>query len=104
MVALQHRFFPWCHCERKQNNLGFSPKLQTDVPILTEIKHNLFTKLTTTKKILYNFPSGEMSEWFMELVLKTSVAVRSPGVRIPLSPPYIKMLHFVRKRETENTC
>jgi hypothetical protein len=29
---------------------------------------------------------GEMTERFMVLVLKTSVALRLPGVRIPLSP------------------
>ena len=29
-----------------------------------------------------------MSEWFMELVLKTSDS-QEPGVRIPLSPPIL---------------
>lgn len=31
-------------------------------------------------------PKGEMSEWFKELVLKTSDS-QEPWVRIPLSPP-----------------
>ena len=30
---------------------------------------------------------GEMSEWFKELVLKTSDSLCGPWVRIPLSPP-----------------
>jgi hypothetical protein len=30
-----------------------------------------------------------MVEWFKALVLKTSVGVTLPWVRIPLSPPYI---------------
>ena len=30
---------------------------------------------------------GEMSEWFKELVLKTSDS-QEPWVRIPLSPPF----------------
>ena len=33
-------------------------------------------------------PKGEMSEWFKELVLKTSDS-QEPWVRIPLSPPLI---------------
>ena len=32
---------------------------------------------------------GEVSEWFKELVLKTSVGVSLPGVRISPSPPRI---------------
>jgi hypothetical protein len=32
---------------------------------------------------------GEMAEWSMAVVLKTTVAERLPGVRIPLSPPNI---------------
>src|SRR5438876_11381364 len=34
-----------------------------------------------------NTPSGEMAEWSMAVVLKTTEPVRVPGVRIPLSPP-----------------
>ena len=30
--------------------------------------------------------NGEVSEWLIELVSKTSVLVRVPGVRIPPSP------------------
>ena len=30
--------------------------------------------------------NGEVSEWLIELVSKTSVLVRAPGVRIPPSP------------------
>jgi hypothetical protein len=31
---------------------------------------------------------GEMAEWSMAVVLKTTVPGRVPGVRIPLSPPF----------------
>ena len=31
--------------------------------------------------------AGGMAEWTMAMVLKTIVAARSPGVRIPLPPP-----------------
>ena len=34
-----------------------------------------------------NSLSGEMAEWSMAVVLKTTELVRVPGVRIPLSPP-----------------
>ena len=37
--------------------------------------------------MLYFVGLGEMSEWFKELVLKTSVPETVPWVRIPLSPP-----------------
>ncbi len=30
---------------------------------------------------------GVMAEWTMAVVLKTTVAAMSPGVRIPLTPP-----------------
>jgi hypothetical protein len=33
-------------------------------------------------------PPGGMAEWFKATDLKSVVAVRSPGVRIPLPPPY----------------
>jgi hypothetical protein len=33
---------------------------------------------------------GGMAEWTMATVLKTVVAARSPGVRIPLPPPKSK--------------
>ena len=36
---------------------------------------------------LYYSTFGEVSEWFKELVLKTSEAAMSPWVRIPPSPP-----------------
>ena len=32
-------------------------------------------------------PTGEMAEWSMAVVLKTTEPERVPGVRIPLSPP-----------------
>ena len=35
-------------------------------------------------------PKGEMSEWFKELVLKTSDS-QEPWVRIPLSPPLFSL-------------
>ena len=39
--------------------------------------------------------SGEMAEWSKALVLKTSVRVSVPWVRIPLSPPYkCKYIYF----------
>ncbi len=34
------------------------------------------------------FPPGGMAEWFKATDLKSVVAARSPGVRIPLPPPY----------------
>jgi hypothetical protein len=34
-----------------------------------------------------NLNRGGMAEWTMASVLKTDVAARSPGVRIPLPPP-----------------
>jgi hypothetical protein len=35
----------------------------------------------------YTFFYGELSEWFKELVLKTSEGLSLPWVRIPHSPP-----------------
>ena len=35
--------------------------------------------------------NGEVSERFMELVLKTSDP-KGPGVRIPLSPPFFRLI------------
>ena len=32
--------------------------------------------------------TGEMAEWSMAVVLKTTVGETPPGVRIPLSPPF----------------
>jgi hypothetical protein len=37
------------------------------------------------EKIRYNL-SGKMAEWLIASVLKTDVALRSSGVRIPLFP------------------
>ena len=39
-----------------------------------------------------------MSEWFMELVLKTSDP-KGPGVRIPLSPPYLFLKDLINHGE-----
>lgn len=33
--------------------------------------------------------TGGMSEWFKDLVLKTSVGESLPWVRIPLPPPFV---------------
>jgi hypothetical protein len=38
--------------------------------------------------------SGGMAEWTMAVVLKTTVAVMSPGVRIPLPPPESQSSQF----------
>ena len=37
-----------------------------------------------------------MSEWFKELVLKTSDA-KAPRVRIPISPPFFILIIFIRR-------
>lgn len=34
------------------------------------------------------YPVGGMAEWPIAAVLKTAEAERSPGVRIPLPPPF----------------
>ena len=36
------------------------------------------------------FSPGGMAEWFKATDLKSVVAARSPGVRIPLPPPYTR--------------
>ena len=44
------------------------------------------------------FPPGGMAEWFKATDLKSVVAARSPGVRIPLPPPRYQPGLLVRRR------
>ncbi len=45
-------------------------------------------KLAVFISVLTNLQCGEMAEWSIAPVLKTGVGVTSPGVRLPLSPPF----------------
>ncbi len=45
-------------------------------------------------------PCGEVAEWFMALVLKTSDSSRGPGVRIPPSPPFSNCFAFLFREST----
>ncbi len=55
---------------------------------LTWQKHcGILMKLSQDRALL-----GEVSEWFNELVLKTSELARAPRVRIPPSPLYNRIL------------
>src|SRR5258706_14607276 len=46
----------------------------------------------------YNgIPDGEMAEWSMAVVLKTTEPETVPGVRIPLSPPFAHACRLARE-------
>ena len=74
------------------------------------IKINMFKNLLTLGVYCVRIDKshGEVSEWFKELVLKTSDA-KAPRVRISASPPFFILIHFfkfgeVLKRPKRRPC
>jgi hypothetical protein len=51
-----------------------------------------FFKKDSKKSKKHYLCGGEMAEWSIAAVLKTVVRVTGPGVRIPLSPPKLKLI------------
>ena len=72
------------------------------VPPVPQQRHYCGTGGATVVEAISEF--GGMAEWTMATVLKTVVAARSPGVRIPLPPPdsvdpYLLLLDLAIQQE-----
>ena len=52
----------------------------------TELGRKAFPNTMARQQLVLSDPLGEVVEWFMALVLKTSVDASSPSVRIRPSP------------------
>src|SRR4029079_4344358 len=65
--------------------------LSSFCPRLAAPRHHLAARRGIDLRLKWR--NGQMAEWSMAVVLKTTVPGRVPGVRIPLSPPPFARLH-----------